>query len=185
MDEESDDDLDDNAILESNSIQHNGGINRLRTMCHSDTHLAATWSETGKVHIWNITANVTALDVPGTILPKDVKPIYTNTRHGRNEGYGLDWSSTVPGRLISGDTANKIYLTQAAGNTFSTEDQAFVGHTASVEDLQWSPTEQDVFVSASVDKTIRVWDIRAGKKPQLSITAHTADVNVLSWNRYV
>jgi len=59
----------------------------------------------------------------------------------------------------------------------------FVGHSASVEDLQWSPTEADVFASCSADGTISIWDIRTGKEPCISIKAHKADVNVISWNR--
>lgn len=49
--------------------------------------------------------------------------------------------------------------------------------------LQWSPTEPHVFASCSVDKTIAIWDTRAGKSPAASIKAHNADVNVISWNR--
>jgi WD40 repeat protein len=51
--------------------------------------------------------------------------------------------------------------------------------------LQWSPTEADIFASCSVDGTIAIWDIRTGKKPRMSVKAHKADVNVISWNRYI
>ena len=75
-------------------------------------------------------------------------------------------------------------MTQSSGAAFVTDSTPYTGHCDSIEDIQWSPTEKDVFVTASADKTIKVWDVRAGKKAQMSITAHTSDVNVISWNRY-
>jgi ribosome assembly protein RRB1 len=57
------------------------------------------------------------------------------------------------------------------------------GHKESVEDLQFSPKHDHVLASCSVDKTIKLWDLRDNKwKAQLSWQAHDTDVNVISWN---
>jgi ribosome assembly protein RRB1 len=62
-------------------------------MPHPESHIVSTWSESGRVYIWDLTKNVAALDTPGIMAPKDVKPIYVVERHGRNEGYAMDWSA--------------------------------------------------------------------------------------------
>jgi ribosome assembly protein RRB1 len=78
-----------------------------------------------------------------------------------------------------------IYLTTKAQSNYTADRIPFVGHTSSVEDLQWSPTEKNVFASASVDQTVRIWDTRNKKKDALCVKAHDTDVNVIAWNRFV
>jgi len=57
------------------------------------------------------------------------------------------------------------------------------GHKASIEDIQWSPSQAQVLATCSVDQTIKLWDLRATKlKPQMSFKASDCDINVISWN---
>jgi ribosome assembly protein RRB1 len=83
-----------------------------------------------------------------------------------------------------GDCRNAIHLWEpTTGGKWTVDNKPFQGHSASVEDLQWSPTEADVFASCSVDGTLRIWDTRHRKQSAISIKAHDADINVISWNR--
>ncbi|CAG8692132.1 384_t:CDS:2, partial [Cetraspora pellucida] len=170
--------LDENPILEIKSLKHYGGANRVRMMPQKDCYIAATWAETGKVLIWDLAQVINSLDTPGRQVPqKAQKPLYTVESHS-TEGFAMDWSGTVAGRLITGDMHTNIYLTTKAQSTFTADRIPFTGHTSSVEDLQWSPVEKSVFASASADQTICIWDIRSKKKAALSVKAHEADVNV-------
>eukprot|EP00948_MAST-09A_sp_MAST-9A-sp1_P002219 g2219.t1 len=130
--------------------------------------------------------------------------------HGHTtEGYALDWSTVDTGRLLTGDCNGGIHIwdyqssTAASTSSFSSSSgitssssggkytwsvsERINAHEegASVEDLQWSPTESTVFASCSTDRSIRVWDTRAPSKHQL--VAHdchgeTDDINVITWN---
>jgi ribosome assembly protein RRB1 len=119
-------------------------------------------------------------------LSESIKPIATLTPHP-TEGFALDWSPTVPGRLATGDCSRHIYVHDPRpGGEWATDLRPFAGHTASVEDIQWSPTEPDVFASCGVDRTVRVWDARQRGGPALTCEgAHADDVNVISWSRAV
>lgn len=143
-------------------------------------------TESSDVFIHDITTHLSSFDTPGTIItPQDNKPLSTIRAH-KSEGYALDWSPLAPeGKLLTGDNDGLIYATSRnSGGGWVTDTRAFQGHTGSIEEIQWSPSEASVFASASSDGTVRVWDVRSkSRKPALTVQVSNVDVNVMSWSR--
>ena len=196
-DEESDDDDDDDEnaepILETKSIPLSSTTNRIRVhqLPSSDsfkipTTFTATLTENADVLIHNVTPHLSAFDNPGTTITAQQSRPVASLRMHRTEGYAIDWSTvgTQP-RLLTGDNDGKIFLTTCDnGSKWTTDNKPFTGHTGSVEDLQWSPTEPNVFASASSDGTVKIWDPRSkSRAPKISVQVSNTDVNVISWSR--
>ncbi|GAA0154587.1 hypothetical protein LIER_37919 [Lithospermum erythrorhizon] len=175
-------------ILQIRKVFHDGCVNRIRAMSQNP-HICASWGDTGYVQVWDFSSHINALAESTAAVSNGGTTASNQTplakfKH-KDEGYALDWNPFVPGRLVSGDCKNSIHLWEPTSSaTWNIDSNSFVGHTASVEDLQWSPSEQCLFASCSVDGTVAIWDIRTGKTPVAIIKeAHKADVNVISWNR--
>lgn len=192
-DSEDEDDGDDSsdeeaeALLEVKEVVHPGGVNRIRSMPQAP-HIVATWSDTGKVHMWNLDAQRKALDKPGEKAATSTKPIFTCEAH-KEEGYALDFNPKETGGFLSGSNDGLIYLWAPVKGGWNVEAaDPFSGHTSSVEDVQWKrcgASVGSVFASASADSSVCIWDVREKnrKKPAVHIKeAHSSDVNVLSWS---
>ncbi|XP_065215073.1 glutamate-rich WD repeat-containing protein 1 [Planococcus citri] len=187
-------------VMNSSPIAHFGCINRIRSSVFNNTVLAAVWSELGRVTIWDLKTHLNAVENRTTVKVRSVKkknqkkpvkneesekPLYTFTGH-LQEGYAIDWSSTVQGVLATGDCSSNIHIWSPRESTWHVDQRPFKSHNKSVEDIQWSPQEKNVLASCSVDKTIKIWDIRAVPSKACMLTAedaHSSDVNVISWNR--
>ncbi|NP_001407179.1 glutamate-rich WD repeat-containing protein 1 isoform 4 [Mus musculus] len=191
-DEDEEDEEEQKPQLELAMVPHYGGINRVRVSWLGEEPVAGVWSEKGQVEVFALRRLLQVVDDPQAlaIFLRDeqarIKPIFSFAGH-MGEGFALDWSPRVPGRLLTGDCQKNVHLwTPTEGGSWNVDQRPFVGHTRSVEDLQWSPTEDTVFASCSADASIRIWDIRAapGKACMLTTaTAHDGDVNVISWSR--
>lgn len=173
-------------------INHVGCVNRIRSTTVDNQSFAASFSETGKVFIFNITEQLNAVNdhealklYESTNQSALVKPIFVFRGH-RTEGYGIDWSTKEPGVLATGDCNKDIHIWRPAESSWIVNQIPLVGHTASVEDIQFSPNEANVMATCSADKSIRIWDTRAAPHKACMLTAdnaHDNDVNVISWNK--
>ena len=194
-DSDSDDD-EENAdpILETKAIPLTCTTNRIRvhstqqtTSAQPPSTIAAAMQESGEVLIFDVTPQLRAFDTPGyQIPPTATKPLATIRAHKKNEGYALDWSPLVSeGKLLTGDSKGSIFVTtRTDGGGFVTANAPYTGHDGSVEEVQWSPNEREVFASASSDGTVRIWDARSKtRRPAVSVHASTSDANVLSWSK--
>ncbi|RZC32951.1 glutamate-rich WD repeat-containing protein 1 [Asbolus verrucosus] len=192
-DEDSDDEVSKNPKMAGALIKHQGCVNRIRSTIINNKVIAASWSELGRVNLWDLSQQLEAVDNE-QLLSKynkenksnSIKPLFTFSGH-QKEGFAVDWCPTMLGVLATGDCKRDIHIWKPADDgTWQVDQRPLVGHTDSVEDLQWSPNERNVIASCSVDKTIRIWDTRAQPSKACMLTAndaHESDVNVISWNR--
>ncbi|TAQ84259.1 hypothetical protein B7494_g7416 [Chlorociboria aeruginascens] len=192
-DEDDDDDEFADPILESTSIPLTSTTNRIRAhqtpasdSSRPPTTLTASMLEVGHVLIHDVTPHLSSFDTPGTIItPQQNKPLSTLRMH-KSEGYAVDWSPLIStGKLVTGDNDGNIFVTtRTAGEGWAVDSRPLTGHTGSIEELQWSPSEKNVFASASSDGTIKVWDVRSkSRTAALSVQISDTDVNVMSWSR--
>ncbi|CAG9793763.1 unnamed protein product [Diatraea saccharalis] len=194
-DNEDDDDVEDEEKkpeMTFSFIKHQGCVNRIRATSYKNSVLAASWSELGRVDIWNITQQLQAVDDPIALerynletVTNPVKPLFSFNGH-QQEGFGIDWCPTEPGVLATGDCKKDIHIWKPnQAGTWDVDQRPLIGHTSSIEDIQWSPNERNVLATCSVDKTIRIWDTRAAPHKACMLTcenAHQSDVNVITWN---
>lgn len=197
LDDSEDEDLGNEAAKKPQMtcalIKHQGCVNRVRASKLGNSIFAASWSELGRVNIWDLTKQLQAVEddqllkqYEQELATAGVKPVFTFTGH-QQEGFAMDWSPVAQGVLATGDCKRDIHIwSPLEGGTWKVDQRPLVGHVQSVEDLQWSPNEKSVLASCSVDKTIRIWDCRAAPQKACMLTcenAHESDINVISWNR--
>ncbi|XP_017128764.1 glutamate-rich WD repeat-containing protein 1 [Drosophila elegans] len=196
-DEELEDDQDDVADREELRkpqmtcalIKHQGCVNRVRARRLGNTVFAASWSELGRVNIWNLSQPLQAVEDSKLLKQyeqqNEARPVFSFGGH-QQEGFAVDWSPSAEGVLATGDCRRDIHVwSPLEDGTWKVDQRPLAGHSHSVEDLQWSPNERSVLASCSVDKTIRIWDCRASPQKACMLTcqdAHESDVNVISWN---
>ncbi|KAI4097270.1 MAG: hypothetical protein L6R37_006832 [Teloschistes peruensis] len=194
-DDEEEEDENENAdpILETTSIPLPSTTNRIRAhqfpplnSSKPPTTLTASMMENSDVLIHDVTQQLTSFDTPGTIInPQQSRPVATLKMHS-TEGYAVDWSPLVPqGKLLTGDNDGKVFVTTGTeGGRWTPDNRPFTGHQGSIEDIQWSPNERNVFATASSDGTVKVWDVRSkSRKAAVSVKVSETDVNVISWSR--
>jgi ribosome assembly protein RRB1 len=185
-------------ILESRSIPLPSTTNRIRSFqppfptlsdpSRLPSTITATSLENAQILIHDVTPHLQSLSSPGNPVPSSAsKPLSTLRMH-KDEGYAVDWSpaSQHPlGRLLTGDCNGAIYSTQRTeGGGWVTDNRPFTGHNGSIEEIQWSPSEKNVFASASSDGSVKVWDVRSkSRKPAVDVKISNSDVNVMSWSR--
>lgn len=79
--------------------------------------------------------------------------------------------------LTSSGDSTCIRWDIASGRVLDT----FAEHQADAMFMSLRPNDPNVFVSCSVDKTIKVWDIRDSKQSSQTLTGHLADVNCVDF----
>jgi ribosome assembly protein RRB1 len=199
-DEDDDDDDKINPFMKYEKIKVNGNINRVKSMKNSS--ICALWNDSPSVDIIDceelfknieykeeIRVEENANNNKNKKVKKDLKykKIFKKSLPQKAEGFAVDWNNINPFVLAIGGYDKKVSIFKPKDENISDiilYGDYLTGHSDSVEDIQWSPNEENVLASCGIDKSIRFWDIRENSKnpPKILKDAHNSDVNVISWN---
>lgn len=200
-DDEDDDEEDKiNPFMKYEKIKVNGNINRVKSMRNSS--ICALWNDSPSVDIIDCEELFKNIEYKEEIrveedsnnnkskkIKKDLKykKIFKKSLPQKYEGFAIDWNNINPFVLASGGYDKKVSIFKPKDENVSDIilcGDYLTGHSDSVEDIQWSPNEENVLASCGIDKSIRFWDIRENTKnsPKIIKDAHNSDVNVISWN---
>jgi len=96
--------------------------------------------------------------------------------------HSISWNST--GSRISSCSSDKsVAVFEFDGTKLSRSPIVLRGHTDSVDQVAWCCKSADLLVSASADKTIRLWDCRNLSAKVNPVTINTKGENInLCWN---
>ena len=96
-----------------------------------------------EAHLYRVTHKHTHL-TPHFSISAIQDPLFSFSGHP-TEGFAMDWSPVVAGRFASGDCKKHIYMWEPTQDgKWNVDKVPFKGHTDSVEDIQWSPSEANV-----------------------------------------
>ena len=192
-----------NPFMKYEKIKVNGNINRVKSMKNSS--ICALWNDSPSVDIIDCEELFNNIEYQEEIRVEDdinikndnknkkkkkdikYKKIFKKSLPQKFEGFALDWNNISPFILAVGGYDKKVSIFKPKDENISDiilHGNYLSGHTDSVEDIQWSPNEENVLASCGIDRTIRFWDTRQDSKnpPKIIKDAHTSDVNVISWN---
>ena len=180
LDEKSDDgdfDLDAELGLKEPAVENlghleikSGSLNRIRASPHNA--LIAVWASS-------------ALHICESLSEKkyELREVFSMSG-GRSDGWALHWSplATSSQSLVAGNSDGTLMLFSDA----AAKDSARKTKVAySVEDLQFSPTEENVFIAGGSNGQLEVFDTRDALRAQISWNASPdakSDVNAIAWN---
>jgi len=182
-------------IISFQTIRHHGAVNRLRSNPLQPSMLA-TWSDAGIVQVFDANAEVGIVaefsnamreqNVTAEALARrgqQLKFASSSSTAHRNEGYGLDWSRVAANHFASGDCDGRIFVWQPSqGGRWTAVGSTPGSPGRMVEEIQWSPTQQSVFIAGRAGGDVEVWDSRDMKKSKIQYKADATDINVASWN---
>ncbi|RZR87752.1 hypothetical protein BHM03_00015215 [Ensete ventricosum] len=154
-----------NIINEVATFDSDEGVN---DCCWSESHHshAVSGLTDGTVKLWD------------TSLPPASQPVSIFREH-RDEVRSVDWNPSVNNFLsASNDAEIKLWI-PGRDNSYHT----FEGHTEKVNAVAWNPSQPHVFVSASYDRTVGLWDVRDNRSITRIFDNHPFGVVSCNWNK--
>jgi ribosome assembly protein RRB1 len=198
--EEDDDEADEEVnggepVVSHQTVRHHGCVNRVRCNPNTPTMVAA-WSESGMVQVFDLENEARMLADFSNWSAEQAKAwekasqkksalrFASSSSTHKTEGYALAWSTLNANTFASGDCNGQMFLWKPSeAGKWSVGGSTPVSQGRSVEEIQFSPTQAEVFIACRAGGDVEVWDGRQMAGSRLKWRADPTDINVASWNK--
>ncbi|ODN01974.1 Ribosome biogenesis protein WDR12 [Orchesella cincta] len=99
---------------------------------------------------------------------------------GNKAFFDMSWSE-LNKTAITSSADRHIRLYDPRSNEGSLVKCMFTSHNGWVSSVNWSTTNENLFVSGSHDKLMKLWDRRSPRAPLYNMTGHTENILCTSW----
>lgn len=198
-------------VKKSKAIIHPGEVNRIREL-PQNSKIVATHTDSPEVYIWNTDTQPNRASAAGAQPSRPdlvlvghtddaefalaCSPLQPLVISGGKDQAVVLWgisdhiakataaaASAPPTGRQSWNSGGQGCPERNRGSSRVDARGVFKGHTATVEDVQFRPSNPDEFCSVGDDSCLIVWDVRAGSEPAIKVEkAHDADLHSVDWN---
>jgi ribosome biogenesis protein YTM1 len=124
--------------------------------------ISASWDHTLK--IWDLEAGGIKSDLSGN-----------------KAFFDMSWSP-LNQTVITASADRHIRLYDPRSSEGSIVKGTFTSHSGWVSSVNWSTTEENLFISGSHDNLMKFWDRRSPRAPLYNLTGHTENILCTNWS---
>ncbi|PAV64080.1 hypothetical protein WR25_00847 [Diploscapter pachys] len=141
---------------------------------HSDAVVSIQWC------IWN-PAHILSASWDNSIIEWDLELAGEISRiRGQRAFTSIDLNRKT-GLVVASNTDAVPRLYDPRSKEGNLVKQSFIGHKGWVSQVRWNPNDERCFVSASFDKSLKMWDIRSSKTSLFDLHGHEDRVLCCAW----
>ncbi|GLH12260.1 Ribosome biogenesis protein WDR12 homolog [Gryllus bimaculatus] len=101
---------------------------------------------------------------------------------GNKSFFDADWSP-LNRTVVTASADRHVRLYDPRSREGSLVKSTFTSHTQWVQSVRWSTTEENLFISASYDQQVKLWDSRSPKAPLYDLSGHEDKVLCCDWSK--
>lgn len=168
-------------ISEVQKINHVGDVNRARYM-PQNPDIIASCNNMGALAVYDRTkhASVKTLLADTDIGAPQLRLVDPLSSHA--DMFAIDWNRQAEGTLASGSMDGRVCVYDIAKMEKGRDElnPAWTAGGAGINDVEWVPNHDSVFVSGGEDGAVRVHDTRQAATDTVVSFSHTCAVNSIS-----
>lgn len=152
-------------VVQQQKINHHGDVNKLRYM-PQNADVIASANNMGDLVIYDRTKHSNVKNALAAEINQPQLRLRNSTSASVSDIYAVDWNRQQEGTIVSGDMAGEINFYnikrdfKLKTNTHIEPSMSYLNHGVGINDIEWVPDHDSVFVAGDDSGAFKLYDVR-------------------------